>query len=197
MIHYLLKSVKNEKSHVPFKFGDGRVINSYQTITFPAKIGNRFCNTKTEVVECKIPLLLSKESLAKTRAVIDIGKDCVMIFSQKVNIKTTSTGHYCVNIMRKNKENVILIVDSNIKIKYKRNVLLKVRKQLGHASQEKLSNLSKRASMVNQETKYLLKDIYKKCAICHKYTRPKMKPIVGFNLTNNFNQVIVLDLHEL
>ena len=36
-----LKSVKNEKSQVPFKFGDGRIINSYQTVTFPAKIGNR------------------------------------------------------------------------------------------------------------------------------------------------------------
>ena len=35
--------------------------------------------------------------------------------------------------------------------------------------------------MVDQETKYLLKDIYKKCAICHKYTCPKMKPIVGLN----------------
>ena len=35
-----LKSVKNEKSCVPFEFGDGRVINSYQTVTFPAKIDN-------------------------------------------------------------------------------------------------------------------------------------------------------------
>ena len=26
-----LKSVKNEKNHVPFKFGDERMINSYQT----------------------------------------------------------------------------------------------------------------------------------------------------------------------
>ena len=39
--------------------------------------------------------------------------------------------------------------------------------------------------------------IYKKCAICHKCTRPKMKPIVGFNPENYFNQVIFLDLHEL
>ena len=51
--------------------------------------------------------------------------------------------------------------------------------------------------MVDQETKYLLKDIYKKCDIYYKYTRLKMKPIVDFNLVNNFNQVIALDLHEL
>ena len=43
---------------MPFKFGDGKIINSYQTVTLPAKIGNHLCNIKTEVVECKIPLLL-------------------------------------------------------------------------------------------------------------------------------------------
>ena len=44
--------------------------------------------------------------------------------------------------------------------------------------------------MVNQETKYLLKDIYKKCAICQKHTCPKMKPIVGFDPANDFNRVL-------
>ena len=145
-----LKSVEIKKSHMPFKFGDGRIINSYQTVTFPAKVGNRLCNIKTEVVECKIPLLLSKESLAKAEAVIDIGKDHVMMFGQKVNIQTTSTGHYCVNIMRNDKErtddeNVVLVIDNNMEISDKRNTLLKLHKQFGHASQEKLLNLLKTA----------------------------------------------------
>ena len=55
----------------------------------------------------------------------------------------------------------------------------------------------KTAGMIDQETKYLLKDIYKKCAIRHKNICPKMKPIVGFNPANDFNQVIALDLQEL
>ena len=38
-------------------------------------------------------------------AVIDIGKDHVMMFDQKVNIQTTLTGDYWVNIMRNDKEN--------------------------------------------------------------------------------------------
>ena len=59
------KSVK-KKSHVLFKFGDGIIINSYQTVTFPAKIDSCLCNIKTKVVKCKIPLLLSQESLTKS-----------------------------------------------------------------------------------------------------------------------------------
>ena len=69
-----LKDVVYKDSSVPFKFGDGRVVTSYQCVIFPAKIGNSLCNIQTEVVDCKIPLLLSKESLAKAEAVIDIGK---------------------------------------------------------------------------------------------------------------------------
>ena len=152
-------------------------------------------------MECKIPLLLSKGSLVKAGAVIDIGKDHVMMFDQKVNFQTTSTGHYYVNIKRNNKEstydkNIILVVDSNMKRSDKRNALLKLHKQFGHALQEKLLNLLMTAGIVDQETKYLLKFSYKKCAICHKYTHPKMKPIVGLNPANDFNQVIALDLHE-
>ena len=59
---------------------------------------------------------------------------------------------------------------SNMKRNDKRNALLELHKQFGHASQEKLLNLLKTAGMVDQETKYLLKDIYKKFAIFHKYT---------------------------
>ena len=40
------------------------------------------------------------------------------------------------------------------------NVLLKLHKHFGHVSQEKLLNLLKTAGMVNQEIKYLLKNIY-------------------------------------
>ena len=33
-----LKSVKNEKSHLPFKFGDKKIINSYQLLLFELKL---------------------------------------------------------------------------------------------------------------------------------------------------------------
>ena len=75
------------------------------------------------------------------------------MFGQKINIQTTSTGHYYVNVMRNDKEsnyneNVILLVDSNMERSDKRNALLKLHKQFGHASQEKLLNLLKTAGMV-------------------------------------------------
>ena len=89
---------------MPFKFRDGKIVNSYQTYIFPAEIGNCLCNIKTEVVECKIPLLLSKEFLPKVGTVIDIQKDYLMMFGQKVNIQTTSMEHYCANSMRNDKK---------------------------------------------------------------------------------------------
>ena len=125
-----------------------------------------------------------------------------MMFGQKVNIQTISTGHYCVNIQRSDNkstydENVIIIVDSNIEKNDKRNALLKFPNSICSCFTREIVKLSKTAGMVDQETTYLLKDIYKKYAICHKYTSPKMKPIVGFNPANDFKQIIALDLHEL
>ena len=110
-----------------------------QIVTFAAKIDNRLCNIKTKVVKRNIPQLLNKESLAKAGAVIDIRKHDVMMFNQKVNIQSTSTGHHCVYIMRNDKEstsdeNVILVVDSNTERSNKRNALLKLHKQFGYVS---------------------------------------------------------------
>ena len=61
-----------EKSDVPFKFGNGWFVQSYQTVSFSAKVGNHLCTIKIEVVECQIPQLLRKESLAGV--VINKGK---------------------------------------------------------------------------------------------------------------------------
>lgn len=38
------------------------------------------------------------------------------------------------------------------------------------SSQEKLLNLLKKAGNIDQQTENLQNDIYKKCAICHKFS---------------------------
>ena len=57
-------------------------------------------------------------------------------------------------------ENVILVVDSNMKRIDKKKCTYKIT-QIVHVSQKKLLDLLKTAGMVDQESKYLLKNIYK------------------------------------
>lgn len=72
-------------------------------VTFPAKKWQSF-NLKIELVECKNPLLLSKEPLTKTGAMVDIKQNHGVMISKKVNMQRTSTGKEWVNIMRNDKE---------------------------------------------------------------------------------------------
>ena len=67
-----------------------------------------------------------------------------------------------------------------------KEIHLKKHKQFCYNSQEKLLDLSKTAGKINQKTKDLLKK-FSRHAICHKYTKPKIKPIVGFNQAISFN----------
>ena len=61
-------------SNRAFKFGDGRIVHSTKRVKIPAKIGQTKCHIETEVVPTDIPLLLSKASLKKAGAVLDIKK---------------------------------------------------------------------------------------------------------------------------
>ena len=70
---------------MPFKFDHIRLVHLYQNVTFQAKIGNCLHNIKTEVVDCKIQLMLSKESLFQAGAVIIIGKCSVKKLTFKLH----------------------------------------------------------------------------------------------------------------
>ncbi|CAG2191494.1 unnamed protein product [Mytilus edulis] len=192
------------ESHVPFKFGDGQTVYSYQKVKIPALIGSVKCSIETEVVDCEIPLLLSKTSLKRASTILDLRNDKVTMFGQLVDVNLTSSGHYCINIKdkqftnrNKNESEEVLIIDTKLSFKKKKEILLKLHKQFGHASSDKLLSLLQSTGSVDSETKTILKDICTKCLICHKFKHPKAKPVVAFSHANDFNQIVAMDLHEI
>ncbi|VDH99626.1 Hypothetical predicted protein [Mytilus galloprovincialis] len=126
------------------------------------------------------------------------------MFGQLVDVNLTSSGHYCINIKdkqftnrNKNESEEVLIIDTKLSFKKKKEILLKLHKQFGHASSDKLLSLLQSAGSVDSETKTILKDICTKCLICHKFKHPKAKPVVAFSHANDFNQIVAMDLHEI
>ncbi|CAG2196723.1 unnamed protein product [Mytilus edulis] len=83
-----------------FKFGDGKVVNSFMRATIPAQIESTNCKIETEIVKADIPLLLSKASLKKAGTVLDLKNDRAIMFNKPVELEFTSSGHYCVNIVK-------------------------------------------------------------------------------------------------
>ena len=194
--------VEINDSKVPFKFGDGKTVFSYETVKLPAKIGSRKITIETEVVPCKIPLLLSKDSLKRAHTVIDIKGDSVMMFGEPIEVSFTSCGHYCISILDTSCEEngmdtqVVLNVQMD-EIQLKKNDLSKLHRQFGHASSNRLWKLLQSTGKVADNVKELLDDVVSSCVICHKFKRAGPKPAVAFSHANDFNQIVALDLHEI
>ncbi|CAG2196696.1 unnamed protein product [Mytilus edulis] len=189
-----------------FKFGDGKVVNSFMRATIPAQIGSTNCKIETEIVKADIPLLLSKASLKKAGTVLDLKNDRAIMFNKPVELEFTSSGHYCVNIVKTKpeiqnspvnvEENVLNITDG-MSTAEKRKTLVKIHKQFGHATFNRLSKLINKAGMNNADTLELLRSVCENCDICMTNKRPSSKPVVGLPLATEFNETVAVDLHEL
>ena len=94
-----------------FRFVDGQWVQSGHQVTIPATIiiiGGTKCTIETDVVQSKLPLLLSKNSLKKAQTVLDMHSDTAQMFGQPVQLFQTSSGHYCVNLLNNDRESQFL-----------------------------------------------------------------------------------------
>uniref|UniRef100_A0AAV2KYC4 Integrase catalytic domain-containing protein n=1 Tax=Knipowitschia caucasica TaxID=637954 RepID=A0AAV2KYC4_KNICA len=88
-------------------------------------------------------------------------------------------------------------VTGEMSTKEKRKVLLKLHKQFGHASAERLQKLIQSSGNTDQDCPIILQEIIRDCEICQRYSRSKPKPAVGLPLASQYNETVALDLHEL
>ena len=164
------------------------------------------CQIITELIKKDIPLLLSKASLKKAGACLDLKNDKALKFGQEIQLQLTSSGHYCVDIKSAKdferkpyllSSHEVLMINDEMNPSEKKKKLVKLHKQFGHSSFERLKNLLKNAGVVNSNTFELLHEVCSSCEICLKYKIPDQKPIVGFPLAAGFNETVAMDLHEL
>ena len=197
-----LNKVETRSSKKTFKFGDGRKVSSKFQAVIPVKIGDKNCFIETEIVDEKIPLLLSKSSLKKAETVLNLKEDKVRMFDQDIKVNLSSNGHYAVEIVPQevcnfdNIESVLIFEESDDK-KKKRVKLVKLHKQFGHASFNNLKNLLKNAGCFNEEISKLLTEICNNCDICKKYKKASPRPVVGLPRATDFNQSVAMDLHYI
>ena len=79
----------------------------------------------------------------------------------------------------------------------KQKIVVKLRKQFGHASVDRLTRLFKSAGTTDTETLELLQVVVEKCEICAKLRKPSCKPVVGLPLATQNSGTVAVDLHEL
>ena len=88
--------VQSQSSLKVFRFGDGKCYEATRKVTIPAMTGDIEVHIETQVVNCDIPLLLSKNSMRKARTKIDFQKNKAIMFEKEIDLRFTTSGHYYI-----------------------------------------------------------------------------------------------------
>ena len=89
----------------------------------------------------------------------------------------------------------MLAITEDITEEQKHKALLKLQKQFGHVSVDRLKKLLMNAGNVDDENTTILEEIVSKCEIYLKHSKPK--PAVGLPMASRYNKPVAVDLHEL
>ena len=198
--------IKEENSESTFRFGDGKVYESLRKVILPIKIEGIEWRITTDVVECYIPLLISKKSMKKARMKMNLESDTVWMKIGKkyrqVKLGCTSSGHYRLplqdpEIIRKQVEEIEeILITLGQDGSEKRKKIKKLHHQFGHPSSKRLGNLLKDAKIEDNESHSLLEEITDGCETCLRFKRTPSRPLVSMNMASEMNDIVALDLKE-
>lgn len=178
-----------------FRFGDGETYDSMKIYNIPVNIGGIPAAIQTHVIDCDIPLLLSRESLKKAHAEIDFASDTIYMFGKKLPIKTSKTGHLLLPLTKFISEDCFLTspIDINNPDLYKKQIT-KLHKQFAHPRPEKLKILIRNSGISNKDVDKAVDETSENCDTCKKFKKPPPRPIVAMPLSTEFNETVAMDI---
>ena len=197
-------SIKTGKSPNKFRFGDGIIYPSQQFVIIPIYISNIRYKLRVDIVMCNVPLLLSRETLQRGNAKIDIGSSSMCFLGSNIPLYISSSGHMCLRIGRpldfKDDETKRILSSvlftspiNGIGLDLK-NKARKLHVQFCHPSASRLIDLVKDAGTTDQNVFDAITEISAKCDTCLRHKKPPLKPTVCFPIAKQFNETVALDL---
>ena len=201
-------SIRYNRSSNTFRFGDGQIYKSKKRLTVPIYISDQKHHLYVDIVDCCIPLLISRDTLKRANAHIDIGNNSMQFLGLKVPLITSSTGHLCLSISR-------IFNANNVETKRVFNTLFsspfyefendsdlnkkvsKLHSQFAHPNSERLVQLVKNSGIDNAKVFETIKKVTANCDVCRRFKQRPLKPAVGFPLASQFNETVALDLKQI
>ena len=87
------RRIISKPSEHKFRFGVGKIYNSKKEVILPMYIEDTQILMKTQVIEAKIPLLISRNSLKKANASLNFEKDTLDLLGKQISLQVTTSGH--------------------------------------------------------------------------------------------------------
>ena len=170
--------VKYLSSSTSFTFGSREHVVSSKVVILLSEIAGRQLNMETEIFNCDLPLLLSKDPIKKAEMSTDFSKDTVIIFGKTQKLLFTSSGHYCIPVGKQielctkldlvnNDNNMIIFSGWEHKSrKEKHDAMIKFHRQFSHPPTKRTITSLKDANVKDPETNDILNDASNSCDIC-------------------------------
>lgn len=198
-------SISSSASTNKFRFGDGKVYKSEKYVVLPIYINGKQHVLGVEIVACNIPLLLSRETLVRAHACIDIFNNSIELLGETMPLVTTNSGHISLRIGRSfdvDEPETQRVVSSvlfsspllNVDPDDLKKKVLKLHKQFAHPPPGKLVNLIRNAGTDAPNIENIINEVSSNCEVCKKHQRRPSRPAVGFPCATRFNQTVALDL---
>ena len=92
------EQVTTQPCNVFFRFGNGGVVRAKELVKIPVEMFGQRLSMVTHVVDCGIPLLISRETMREFRFVIDIFDKKVYAMGGVEPILDTQSGHMAISI---------------------------------------------------------------------------------------------------
>ena len=172
-------------------------------VLLPIKIGERKCFIESEVVDKHIPLFLSNESLHRTKTHLDLTSDNITMFGFQEAYFQATSGHLAIPLTLSSclpSETVLITAVDSLSMQSDEELsksLLKLHKQFGHASFDRVQDHLRRCSQnVSPRLKLCLETSVKSCDVCSQRTQPCLRSVFSVPLTNKFNEIASLNLHQ-
>ena len=148
--------VESHPDLVNFRLGDSEVIKSNELAVIPVQFGSQQIKLMTNVVECDIPLLLSRETLKRAGTEIDFKSDTVVLLGEKIDIVVSKSGHLCVPLPRRLEKQGIkqVLFSSPVQSdddKANEAKIVKLHKQFAHPSSDRLKKLIRDSGVVDSD----------------------------------------------
>ena len=197
-------SIRTTKSSNKYRFGDGTPQISKYNVVIPIYVGRCKYRLSVDVVNSNVPLLLSRETLTRANAKIDIGQVSMCFLGVTIPLSISSTGHLCLPISRpldiSNGETQKVLtrvlfsspitgVGLDLKNKAK-----KLHLQFCHPTSDRLIDLVKKAGTDDQNVLDAIREVSSQCDVCIRNRKAPLRPAVGFPLATQFNQTVAMDL---
>ena len=191
------KVLKSKRpSSKTFRFGNDQKLVSLGRHVVPLVFCTKVIEVELDIVDSHLPLLVTCPMVKKFGGIINTRNDTITLLGEEIPMAMTSYGMYTIPIKGMT-SNVFAAVSLNeISEDECKQRLLKLHRQFGHPSKEKLRKLLEDAQVWEGSFTDILDDIHTRCKVCKEYTHTPPRPVVSLPMASSFNECVSMDLKQ-